>query len=230
MPVISYQHVAGEVRPHLTRSQEKVKTVVKQRPDWLTGANIITLLRIPFTIVAVFAILGHDPVGAFVWTLLGISTDFVDGFVAKHGWLGGTSELGKVLDPLLDKPMILVPGFTVAIVLILSPLSQIGLIVALGLTLIVIREVAVFIWKKAMVQREGLQSAGQHGRASMTLQCVGLLLLIPSAMAALSTSSIDTMLSSLMLVGMGLGMMVAASFVAGWVYYGQWREMTRSSA
>lgn len=181
-------------------------------------------MRAPFIVLAVIAIMRHDPVWALVWTLLGVSTDYIDGFVAKRGWLGGTSELGKVLDPLLDKPMILVPGFAVAAVLYASPVPPLGIAVGLGLVLIALREIAVFLWKKSMAQISGLQSAGQHGRASMAFQCLGLLILIPSALAALTSGDATTILVLVMMAGTGTGMMVAASYVAGWVYYVQYRD------
>lgn len=213
------------------------------RPDWLTGANIVSLSRLLFIGLAWQEILRHNAPMATLWLVCGIATDFVDGFIAKHGWLGGTSTFGKILDPLLDKPMILVPLGVLAYEAFTSMETAIALWITSAMLLIVIRELMVVALKRSMVRMEGvIKSAGEHGRASMAFQSLGLVVLTPSvitylhAMETLSAPSNQSVLryydlrdvaGMIMPCGFAIGLMIAASYVSGWVYFSQWRAMRR---
>jgi cardiolipin synthase len=73
----------------------------------LTAPNVITLVRLACIPVFLWLLFG---VGSPAWAagLLGVlgATDWVDGFVARR--YGQVSELGKVLDPVADRLLLLV--------------------------------------------------------------------------------------------------------------------------
>ncbi|MFZ9652767.1 MAG: CDP-alcohol phosphatidyltransferase family protein [Steroidobacteraceae bacterium] len=63
--------------------------------------NAICLLRMVLTVPTVLALQNGDHGLALVWFAVAAASDGIDGFLAKRfGW---TSELGRVLDPLADK-------------------------------------------------------------------------------------------------------------------------------
>jgi cardiolipin synthase len=70
----------------------------------LTFPNLITLGRILLVPVVVWAITAGEMRVAFLLFLLAGISDAVDGYLAKH--FDMTSELGRYLDPLADKVLI----------------------------------------------------------------------------------------------------------------------------
>jgi cardiolipin synthase (CMP-forming) len=76
----------------------------------LTVPNLITAARLACIPVFVYLLFGRDNRAAAAW-LLGIlgATDWVDGWVARR--FGQVSRLGKVLDPLADR-LLLIVGIT----------------------------------------------------------------------------------------------------------------------
>ena len=73
----------------------------------LTIPNVLSVVRLCCIPVFVYLLFGRENRAAAAWLLavLGM-TDFVDGYLARH--LHQVSELGKVLDPLADRLMLLV--------------------------------------------------------------------------------------------------------------------------
>ncbi len=80
------------------------------KPELAAGAsilsipNLITLARILLVPVVVWAIASNQMLFAFLLFAAAGVSDAVDGFLAKR--FGMTSELGKYLDPLADKVLI----------------------------------------------------------------------------------------------------------------------------
>lgn len=63
--------------------------------------NAICVLRIVLAVPTVVAINAHDYPQALAWFVIAAASDAADGWLAKRfGW---TSELGRALDPLADK-------------------------------------------------------------------------------------------------------------------------------
>ena len=99
---------------------------VRQRPDWQTWPNLITLFR--FVLIPVFVglvVAGHPGWALVSLVVLGVS-DWADGFIARTFDQG--SKLGKALDPVADRLAI------IAIVLSLVLVGLLPLWVVIALT------------------------------------------------------------------------------------------------
>lgn len=102
-------------------------------PNWITLSR---LLGLPFILYFL-----HDPSPGKRWLaliifLIAASTDWLDGYLARQ--LNQITELGKFLDPLVDKLLVLAPF------LALIELKQIP---AWGVFLILARELAIAGWR-----------------------------------------------------------------------------------
>ena len=71
----------------------------------LTIPNLFSFLRIILIIIAGCQLYNHNNINAFIIYLTAIITDFFDGFFSCI--LNQISELGKILDPLADKLMVI---------------------------------------------------------------------------------------------------------------------------
>lgn len=99
--------------------------------------------------------------GAF---LLGASTDWLDGYLARR--LDLVTDLGKFLDPLVDKLLVLAP------LLLLLEAQQIP---AWGVFSVVGRELAIAGWR---VQQPKISGANWWGKAKTVTQILAISLLI----------------------------------------------------
>lgn len=105
-------------------------------PTWVTLSR---LLAVPIILVTL-----NGPQGewerwiALIAFLLAALTDWLDGYLARK--LNQVSDMGKFLDPLVDKLLILAP---------LLMLIQLGQIPAWGVFLIVAREMLITAWRGA---------------------------------------------------------------------------------
>lgn len=80
----------------------------------LTVPNLISLLRLACVPVFLWLLLGIDrPVTAGVLLAVLGATDWVDGWIARHFDQG--SEVGKVLDPVADRVLLLAAGVALTI-------------------------------------------------------------------------------------------------------------------
>ncbi|UWU45843.1 CDP-diacylglycerol--glycerol-3-phosphate 3-phosphatidyltransferase [Limnospira platensis C1] len=103
------------------------------------------------------------------WLCLGIfiivaATDWLDGYLARK--LNQVTDLGKILDPLVDKLLVLAP---------LLALVEIGEIPAWGVFLILGRELAIAGWRVNQTQISG---ANLLGKIKTVVQIVAIALLI----------------------------------------------------
>ena len=77
------------------------------RREILTWPNLITTIRLLCIPVFVWLLFARDHRAAAAWLLAALgSTDWVDGWLARR--FGQVSELGKVLDPTVDRLLFLV--------------------------------------------------------------------------------------------------------------------------
>ncbi len=68
---------------------------------FFTAANIVSILRIPLTGIACYFLWNGEMLYTFIFMVLAILSDAVDGQVARR--TGTVSDWGKILDPLADK-------------------------------------------------------------------------------------------------------------------------------
>jgi CDP-diacylglycerol---glycerol-3-phosphate 3-phosphatidyltransferase len=129
--------------------------------------NTITfsrLLGIPFLLYGL-----HNPTPQARWICLGIFlicalTDWLDGYLARK--LNQITDLGKFLDPLVDKLLVLAP---------LLSLIQLQQIPAYGVFIILGRELAIAGWR---VNQATISGANIWGKLKTVSQIIAIALLI----------------------------------------------------
>jgi len=132
--------------------------------------NVLTLVRI--LLIPVFVMLLIDPtpdraLAAAIVFVVAAVTDLLDGYVARK--TGQITKLGRLLDPIADKLLVLY-----ALIL----LVQVDRVSALVAILIIAREVAV-TGLRAIAASEGLiMSAEVTGKYKMALQVIAIVLLV----------------------------------------------------
>jgi CDP-diacylglycerol--glycerol-3-phosphate 3-phosphatidyltransferase len=132
--------------------------------------NFITLTRI--LLIPVFVVLFATPTpdrslsAALVFAIAAV-TDLLDGYLARRN--GQVTTLGKLLDPIADKLLVL------SALILLVNIDRVSALVAI---LIIAREVAV-TGIRAIAAGEGMViSAETTGKYKMALQVVAIVLLI----------------------------------------------------
>ena len=136
-------------------------------PATLTVATWITLSRSLAAPVLLWSLQEPEPVSRW-WSLAiflgGSLTDWLDGYVARR--FDQVTDLGKILDPLVDKLLVLAP---------LLALLDRGLVPAWGVYCIVARELTIVGWRSRQRQ---VQGANLWGKAKTVSQIVAIALLI----------------------------------------------------
>ncbi len=129
--------------------------------------NAITfsrLLVIPFLLYFL-----HHPSWVHDWIsvvlfAVAASTDWLDGYLARQ--LNQVTDLGKFLDPLVDKLLVLAP---------LLALIELGKIPAWGVFLILTRELTIAGWR---VNKTQISGANIWGKLKTVVQIVAICFLI----------------------------------------------------
>ncbi|MBW4632541.1 MAG: CDP-diacylglycerol--glycerol-3-phosphate 3-phosphatidyltransferase [Iphinoe sp. HA4291-MV1] len=130
-------------------------------PNWITFSR---LLGIPFLLYGL-----HQATPQARWICLAIFlvaslTDWLDGYLARK--LNQISDLGKFLDPLVDKLLVLAP---------LLALIELGQVPAWGVFLILARELAIAGWR---VSQTKITGANIWGKLKTVSQIIAIALLI----------------------------------------------------
>lgn len=130
-------------------------------PNWITFSR---LLGIPFILYGL-----QNPTPQSRWIcliifLLAAGTDWLDGYLARK--LNQVSDLGKFLDPLVDKLLVLAP---------LLALIELGQIPAWGVFLILARELAIAGWR---ANKTTITGANIWGKLKTVSQIIAIALLI----------------------------------------------------
>ncbi|MBE9225473.1 CDP-diacylglycerol--glycerol-3-phosphate 3-phosphatidyltransferase [Phormidium sp. LEGE 05292] len=130
-------------------------------PTWITLSR---LLGLPFLLYGL-----HYPSTSSRWVclvifLIAAGTDWLDGYLARK--LNQVTDLGKFLDPLVDKLLVLGP---------LLALIELGQIPAWGVFLILARELAIAGWR---VNQTKISGANIWGKLKTVSQILAIALLI----------------------------------------------------
>jgi CDP-diacylglycerol---glycerol-3-phosphate 3-phosphatidyltransferase len=143
-------------------------TVLVLPVAWTTP-NIITLLRMGTAPVLVCILLYTGPVAAAMAAavfFLATVSDFLDGYIARS--YGSGSTLGKFLDPLADKVVVMTA------LIMLAGMARTPRVAAWMVAVMVIREVLV-TGLRAIAAAEGLVIAAEElGKYKMTLQAIAI--------------------------------------------------------
>jgi CDP-diacylglycerol---glycerol-3-phosphate 3-phosphatidyltransferase len=129
--------------------------------------NSITLSRLLGLPIVVYCLYSDRP--SVQWLGLGVFlvaalTDWLDGYFARK--LDLVTDLGKFLDPLVDKLLILIP---------LLILIDLHLVPAIGVCLILARELTIAGWRVGQAQISG---ANIWGKIKTTSQIIAIAILI----------------------------------------------------
>ena len=154
--------------------------------NWITVSRLFTL---PFLLYGL-----SNPTPASRWLCLVIflvaaATDWLDGYVARK--LDQVTELGKFLDPLVDKLLVLAP---------LLALIQMGRLPAWVVFLILARELTIAGWR---ISQTTVSGSNIWGKLKTVSQIVAIALLIaplpeswqPSILVIFGVSVIFTLVS-----------------------------------
>ncbi len=138
--------------------------------DSINLPNFLTLVRIFLIPVFVVVFLAPTPdrslVAAVIFTVAAV-TDLLDGYIARR--TGQVTKLGKLLDPIADKLLVL------SALILLVNIDRVTALVAL---LIIARELAVTGVRAIAAGERLIIAAETTGKYKMALQVVAIVLLI----------------------------------------------------
>ncbi|UBQ02141.1 CDP-alcohol phosphatidyltransferase family protein [Curtobacterium sp. TXMA1] len=143
---------------------------VRQRPDWQTWPNLITVVR--FLLIPVFigfVVAGHPGWALVTLVVLGVS-DWADGFIARRFDQG--SKLGKALDPIADR---------LAIIAIVLSLVLVGLLPWPSVAIIVVVDAVLALLSGLWFRGNPDLDVTWTGKVRSALLFVGLPLLLFSS-------------------------------------------------
>ncbi|NJL49809.1 MAG: CDP-diacylglycerol--glycerol-3-phosphate 3-phosphatidyltransferase [Leptolyngbyaceae cyanobacterium SM2_5_2] len=134
-------------------------------PTWITVSR---LLGVPLLLVLLQAPTVPQRWWAMTIFVVAAGTDWLDGYLARR--LNQVTELGKFLDPLVDKLLVLAP------LLMLVELNQVP---AWGVFLIVAREITIAGWRvNPALQGGAVPGANLWGKAKTVVQIAAIALLM----------------------------------------------------
>ena len=143
------------------------------RDDAINLPNTLTMARIVLIPVVLWLLADATPVANFwaaiVYVVCTI-TDFLDGWLARRRGL--ISVLGKFLDPLADKLLVM------ATLVFLAYMGRLPLFGVLAVILILARELSITALRSIAMSEGVVIAAGQSGKDKTALQMVAILLLI----------------------------------------------------
>ncbi|MEO1622029.1 MAG: CDP-diacylglycerol--glycerol-3-phosphate 3-phosphatidyltransferase [Cyanobacteria bacterium J06632_3] len=134
-------------------------------PTWITVSRLV---GVPIVLIALL-----DPTDSRRWIsvvafVIFAGTDWLDGYLARK--LNQVTDLGKFLDPLVDKLLVMAP---------LMALVGLGEVPAWGVFLILARELTISGWRvNPVFQRGKVPGAGIWGKAKTVVQIVAIALLL----------------------------------------------------
>jgi CDP-diacylglycerol---glycerol-3-phosphate 3-phosphatidyltransferase len=173
--------------------------------------NLLTLTRI--LLIPVFVVLFATPdpsrsIAAAVVFVVAAVTDMLDGYLARRS--GQVTKLGKLLDPIADKLLVL------SALILLVNVDRVSALVAI---LIIAREVAV-TGIRAIAAGEGMIIAAETtGKYKMALQVVAIVLLILEGTALSALGNLHLAGTVTLYLSLVLGYVSGAQYV--WSFWKQ---------
>lgn len=168
--------------------------------------NLITLSRLLGLPIVVYCLYSDRPLWrAIGWGvfLVAAATDWLDGYLARK--LDLVTDLGKFLDPLVDKLLVLIP---------LLVLIDLHLVSAIGVCLILARELTIAGWR---VGRSQISGANIWGKLKTVSQIVAIAMMMTPASLAVSVSgNIDNWQRS---SSIAFWLSVALTLISGLIYF-----------
>ena len=161
--------------------RKEVRRSVAQ--DALNIPNLLTFGRIVLIPVCIW-FLDKDTAKSGFWAALIFTaaaiTDVLDGYLARR--LGVVSVLGKLLDPLADKLIVM------ACLVWMVPMGRIS---AWAVVVLLAREISVTGLRSVAASEGVVISAGQEGKTKTALQMLGIILLLSGYPYHLSYLGLD---------------------------------------
>ena len=135
-------------------------------PNWITLSR---LLALPILLYCLASPTAETRIFSMIIFLIAAATDWLDGYLARK--LNQVTELGKFLDPLVDKLLILSP---------LLALIQLGQVPAWGVFLILARELTIAGWRvtPGLTGASAVVGANIWGKVKTISQIIAIALLI----------------------------------------------------
>lgn len=135
-------------------------------PNWITLSRLLVL---PILLYCLVAPTTQARIFSMIIFLIAAATDWLDGYLARK--LNQVSELGKFLDPLVDKLLILGP---------MLALIELGQVPAWGVFLVLARELAIAGWRvtPSMTGKTSVVGANVWGKLKTVSQIVAIALLV----------------------------------------------------
>jgi CDP-diacylglycerol---glycerol-3-phosphate 3-phosphatidyltransferase len=139
-------------------------------PTWITLSRLV---GVPILLILLYGFHSDGPNSAMRWWAVGVfvlaaGTDWLDGYLARR--LNQVSELGKFLDPLVDKLLVLAP---------LMSLVELGQVPAWGVFLILMRELVIAGWRvNPAMQTGAVPGANSWGKVKTVVQMVAIATLL----------------------------------------------------
>lgn len=161
---------AGGSPANRVPARDRTRPPSSLRKDAINLPNLLTMLRVALIPVVLWLIADGRPEmnfwAAIVYAVSAI-TDFVDGYLARR--MGLVSVLGKFLDPLADKLLVMAS---------LVAMTAMGRVPAWAVIVIVARELSITSLRVIAMSEGVTIAAGQGGKEKAALQMVAILMLI----------------------------------------------------
>lgn len=143
------------------------------REDALNLPNLLTALRIAFIPLVLYLMADGTPKANFWATMVYIGcavTDFFDGWLARR--MGVVSLVGKFLDPLADKLLVM------ATLVFLAYLGRLPLLGVIAVIIMEGRELSITSLRTIAMSEGVVMAAVRGGKDKTAIQMVAILLLI----------------------------------------------------
>lgn len=143
------------------------------REDAINLPNLLTMARIVMIPAVLWLMAEGTPKANFWAAMLYMGTavtDFLDGWLARK--MGLISVLGKFLDPLADKLLVM------ATLVFLAYLGRLPLLGVVAVIVMVGRELSITALRTIAMSEGVVMAAGQGGKDKTALQMVAILMLI----------------------------------------------------